>query len=86
MRDVTERPEAVEAGTAMLVGANCNSIVSNVGRLLDDGEAREAFAQRRNPYGDGHAAGRIVGALQGQAIHEFIEGSPAPQTAERRIA
>ena len=86
MRDVTERPEAVAAGTAMLVGANCQSIVSSVGRLLDDEAARAAFGRRRNPYGDGMAARRIVEALQGRAIEEFIDPADAPKTAERLIA
>ena len=86
MRDVTERPEAVAAGAAMLVGANCASIVTNVGRLLDDDAARTAFGRRRNPYGDGKAAQRIVDALQGRAIDEFIDHADAPLTAERLIA
>jgi UDP-N-acetylglucosamine 2-epimerase (non-hydrolysing) len=86
MRDVTERPEAVAAGTAMLVGANRQSIVANVGRLLDDEAARDAFGERRNPYGDGRAAERIVGALLGREVDEFLDAAAPPPTAERLTA
>ena len=87
MRDVTERPEAVAAGTAMLVGANSTSIVANVNRLLDDEAAHAAFGRRRNPYGDGRAAERIAGALQGRAVQEFVDSADAePAAAERLIA
>ena len=64
MRDTTERPEAVIAGTARLVGTDRQRIVSEVFRLLDDSEARQAMSQARNPYGDGKAAARIVNILQ----------------------
>jgi UDP-N-acetylglucosamine 2-epimerase (non-hydrolysing) len=60
MRDVTERPEAIAAGTAQLTGTRYDSIVSGVQRLLDSPEAYAAMANRVNPYGDGHAAPRIV--------------------------
>ena len=62
MRDTTERPEAIEAGTAKLVGADYDGIMSNVSALLDDETARKAMTAVNNPYGDGKAAGRIVEA------------------------
>ena len=63
MRDVTERPEAVEAGTVKLVGANLKEIVKNVSVLLDNQDCYEAMARAHNPYGDGLASGRIVEVL-----------------------
>ena len=60
MRDTTERPEAVEAGTARLVGTDAGTIVAAVARLLTDREAYAGMARAHNPYGDGHAAARIV--------------------------
>jgi UDP-N-acetylglucosamine 2-epimerase (non-hydrolysing) len=63
LREVTERPEAIEAGTARLVGTDPARILSETRRLLDDPAARRAMAHAANPYGDGHAAERIVEAL-----------------------
>ena len=63
MRETTERPEAVEAGTARLVGTDAARIVAEVSRLLDDAAAYEAMARAVNPYGDGRARYRIVDAL-----------------------
>jgi UDP-N-acetylglucosamine 2-epimerase (non-hydrolysing) len=63
MRETTERPEGVEAGTALLVGAAETSIVQNTIRLLDDSLAYDAMANAVNPYGDGHAAERIVARI-----------------------
>jgi len=63
LREVTERPEALEAGTACLVGTDRDRIVAETRRLLDDASAREAMARAVNPFGDGHAAERIVQAL-----------------------
>jgi UDP-N-acetylglucosamine 2-epimerase (non-hydrolysing) len=60
MRDTTERPEGVEAGTALLTGPRAASIVEHAARLLTDAGAYRAMATARNPYGDGYAAGRIV--------------------------
>jgi UDP-N-acetylglucosamine 2-epimerase (non-hydrolysing) len=77
MREVTERPEAVEAGTALLVGTDVDRIVSTVELLVDDPRVHTAFARRRNPYGDGHAAARIVSALIGEAFEEFTEAPAA---------
>ena len=63
MRDTTERPEAVEAGTVRLVGTDTDLIVREVTRLLDDGDAYDAMARAHNPYGDGRASGRILEAI-----------------------
>jgi UDP-N-acetylglucosamine 2-epimerase (non-hydrolysing) len=60
MRDTTERPEGVTAGTVKLVGADRGRIVAEVSRLLTDSAAYRLMAEARNPYGDGQAAGRIV--------------------------
>ncbi len=60
LREVTERPEGITAGTARLVGTDTARIVSSVQKLLDDPAAYEAMAHAVNPYGDGRAAGRIV--------------------------
>lgn len=64
MRDTTERPEAVEAGTVKLVGTNYDLIVSEVSRLLDDPAYYNAMAQATNPYGDGLASKRIIEFLK----------------------
>lgn len=71
MRDVTERPEAVAAGTVELVGTNPLRIVSAVNCLFDDSAAYQAAAYRQNPYGDGRAAERIVAALVGRKMADF---------------
>lgn len=71
MRDVTERPEAVEAGTVQLVGTDTDRIVTAVSTLYDSDEAWSAFARRSNPYGDGMASERIVDALAGRDIVPF---------------
>ena len=63
MRDTTERPEAVEAGTVKLVGADRGRIVSEALLLLNDAAAYEEMRRAHNPYGDGRAAGRIVEML-----------------------
>jgi UDP-N-acetylglucosamine 2-epimerase (non-hydrolysing) len=63
LRDVTERPEAIEAGTARLVGTTATRIVSAASRLLDDRSAYEAMARASNPYGDGRARIRIADAF-----------------------
>lgn len=60
MRDTTERPEAVDAGTVRLVGTDTARIVGEAIRLLDDGEAYRAMSRAHNPYGDGAAARRIA--------------------------
>lgn len=63
MRQTTERPEAVEAGTVRLVGTNCERIVEEATRLLDDTDAYQAMSRAHNPYGDGKAAERIVSTI-----------------------
>lgn len=64
LRDVTERPEGVAAGTVELVGTGRERIAERTGRLLADPPARAAMAQAKNPYGDGRASERIIDALR----------------------
>jgi len=71
LREVTERPEAVAAGTVQVVGTGRERIVAAARRLLDDPEAYAAMAHAVNPYGDGRAAGRIVAALLGEAVEPW---------------
>jgi UDP-N-acetylglucosamine 2-epimerase (non-hydrolysing) len=78
MRDNTERPEAVRAGTAKLTGTNEARIVSEVTTLLTDQHAYDVMAQAHNPYGDGRAVARSVAAIAellgvGKRLPEFIE-------------
>jgi UDP-N-acetylglucosamine 2-epimerase (non-hydrolysing) len=63
MRETTERPEGVTAGTARLVGTDADRIVTEIFSLLDDKAAYEGMARAHNPFGDGHAARRIVELL-----------------------
>lgn len=63
MRDTTERPEAVEAGTVILVGTDKQKIVTETNRLLNDSVAYKIMSQAHNPYGDGFAAQRICDVL-----------------------
>lgn len=63
MRDVTERPEGVKAGVSKLVGPHSDLIVHHASLLLDNDAAYHSMAHAENPYGDGHAAERIVNAL-----------------------
>lgn len=64
MRDTTERPEALSAGTVKLVGTDYNTIFDNVSELLESPAAYEKMSKAVNPYGDGLACGRIVNALR----------------------
>lgn len=64
MRDTTERPEALEAGTVRLVGTDCDRIVDEVSRLLDDNAYYNRMSQAINPYGDGTASQRIVQTIE----------------------
>jgi len=73
MREVTERPEALVAGTSRLVGTDRQRLVSEVERLFDDAGEYRAMAVAANPYGDGRAAERAVAAL----AHFFGDGPPA---------
>ncbi len=70
MRDETERPEAIEAGTALLVGTSRKRIVEETTRLLNDAAARRSMTARANPFGDGRASERIVAACV-----DFLERS-----------
>jgi len=72
MRDTTERPEGVAAGTAILTGARASAIVEATTRLLTDAGAYRAVATARNPYGDGRAAERIVAR-----IRAYLDGAGA---------
>jgi UDP-N-acetylglucosamine 2-epimerase (non-hydrolysing) len=63
LREVTERPEGIAAGTVRLVGTNPAKIIAEAARLLDNPTERTKMAQAVNPYGDGHAAERIVQAI-----------------------
>ena len=60
MRDTTERPEAVEAGTVILAGTETEAMASAAGRLLDDSDFYHRMAHAVNPYGDGKASARIA--------------------------
>jgi UDP-N-acetylglucosamine 2-epimerase (non-hydrolysing) len=68
LRETTERPEGVQAGTLKIVGTDTNRILKEAQLLLDDPAAYERMARAANPYGDGHAAERIVRALLGEGI------------------
>ena len=73
LRDKTERPEAITAGTARLVGTNESLIVGEAERLLDDPQAYQRMARRHNPYGDGQASSRIAAFLM-----EHLAGPKEP--------
>jgi UDP-N-acetylglucosamine 2-epimerase (non-hydrolysing) len=64
LRDVTERPEAVTAGTVALIGTNERTVADRLQALLDEPEVYARMAQAQNPYGDGRAAARTVGAIR----------------------
>ncbi len=92
MRDTTERPEAVEAGTVRLIGTDEQSVVDAVSELLDDASAYGAMAHALNPYGDGQAARRTVQALArhfgiGIELDEFSadDGIVADLPVEREL-
>lgn len=70
LRDVTERPEAVAAGTVKLVGTDSHKIIAEATRLLDDTAYYSEFSQRSNPYGDGEASRRIVESI----VAQFVAG------------
>lgn len=75
LREVTERPEGVAAGTIRMVGTSCQRIVEETAILLEDGEAYERMARAVNPYGDGQASQRIVAALLGRPIEPFTRSA-----------
>ena len=74
LRQTTERPEAVDAGTARLIGTSASAILRETSRLLTDTAAYSAMAGAINPFGDGHASQRIVAACR-----EFLDQRPASQ-------
>jgi UDP-N-acetylglucosamine 2-epimerase (non-hydrolysing) len=76
LRDVTERPEAVDAGVVRLIGTDAARLVAEVGRLLDDPDAYASMARHVSPYGDGMAAPRIVDALHGRDVKPFEADGP----------
>jgi UDP-N-acetylglucosamine 2-epimerase (non-hydrolysing) len=78
MRDMTERPEAIAAGTVRLVGTQKDTIVREVRTVMEYLAIGESFSGRLNPYGDGRASARIVAALTGQAFEEFGAGAASP--------
>ncbi|MFM1798880.1 MAG: hypothetical protein RLZZ117_1158 [Cyanobacteriota bacterium] len=78
LRRTTERPEAVEAGTARLVGTESEAIVAEGSRLLSDPQAYASMAQAHNPFGDGQASARILAAAR-----QFIASSPSPRAADQ---
>lgn len=83
MRDVTERPEAVDAGTVRLVGTSPDSIVSGVNALFDDDLLWRRASQTNNPYGDGQACIRIIDALMGRPVNDFMPGQRDWQRLDR---
>jgi UDP-N-acetylglucosamine 2-epimerase (non-hydrolysing) len=71
MRDITERPEAVDAGTVILVGTNQLKITETACKLLDDAEYYIQMSGKHNPYGDGLASDRIVKILNEEKVIEY---------------
>ncbi|MEO1987602.1 MAG: UDP-N-acetylglucosamine 2-epimerase (non-hydrolyzing) [Martelella sp.] len=84
MRDVTERPEAVAAGTVKLVGTDTARIMREVVHLLDDPRAHALQSAAINPYGDGKAAQRIVDTLAGRSVIPFA-AEAAPHARPRHL-
>jgi UDP-N-acetylglucosamine 2-epimerase (non-hydrolysing) len=72
MRDTTERPEGIKAGTLKLVGTDEDVIYREFTRLLDDRQAYEQMAHAENPYGDGHACERIADILTGKGSTDYV--------------
>ena len=85
MRSVTERPEAVAAGTVKLVGTEAKHIVDSVNYFYDNEDAWSAFAQRKNPYGDGLASQRIIAALTNAEAGQFMGPAAAPKEGNYSI-
>jgi UDP-N-acetylglucosamine 2-epimerase len=80
LREKTERPEAVEAGTVKLVGADPRRILASARELLDSPAEYARMARVHNPYGDGHASERIE-----IAIRSFFANKSAPKTLEKDL-
>lgn len=72
MRDTTERPEGIEAGTLKLTGTDTEKIYNMFTELLDSKEEYERMAHASNPYGDGYASARIANILQGLPLNYRI--------------
>ena len=72
MRDTTERPEGVEAGTLKLVGTDEDEIYKSFKRLLEDKNEYTRMSKACNPYGDGHACERIADVLEGKAYRPWV--------------
>ena len=81
LRDVTERPELIEAGAGFLVGTNPERIVREAGRLLDDPAWRASVGRPRALFGDGRAAMRIAARLAGEAVRDWVPSPEAPPAA-----
>jgi len=77
-REVTERAEAVGAGAARIVGAGGERLLRHMSDLLDDPDLASRFARRSGTYGDGRASRRIVDALLGRPVEEFVPCEPDP--------
>ena len=82
-RDTTERPEALAAGTARLVGTETDSIVQPASELLDDEAAYQHMSQAHNPYGDGHASQRIAAILS--SLPSLLVGTSAPEVSTANV-
>jgi UDP-N-acetylglucosamine 2-epimerase (non-hydrolysing) len=80
MRDTTERPEALDAGTVKLVGTDYDKIVNEVSTLLDDGQSYETMSKAVNPYGDGKACERIVSIF----LQPYFANHPSSESASER--
>jgi UDP-N-acetylglucosamine 2-epimerase (non-hydrolysing) len=76
VRDKTERPEAVQAGTVVVAGTQRGRIAATLRRLCADPAAHRQMARAANPFGDGHAAARIVGAIR--FVHGLTDRAPEP--------
>ena len=72
MRDTTERPEAIEAGTVKLVGTSAESIIKEVSSLLSNPELYQIMSSSHNPYGDGKSANRILALLKKMSVKFFL--------------
>ncbi|MBI6704171.1 non-hydrolyzing UDP-N-acetylglucosamine 2-epimerase [Pseudomonas viridiflava] len=86
MRDVTERPEAVAAGTVRLVGTEAEAIIQGVSALFDDEQLWQNASHAANPYGDGKASARIVDVLMGRPINEFVVELPRRRPEQIEMA
>lgn len=81
LRDTTERPEGIEAGTLELVGTEEENVYARTKALLTDSELYASMSEAANPYGDGHASERIVSAI----LHYFGEKEERPETFHRKF-